>query len=287
MKVAYYPGCSLQSVAREYDSTTRAVSKVLGIELVEIPDWNCCGASAAHASSEYLGTALSARNLHLAEKMGLNVTSPCAACYQALASANWKMTSDAKLREKINQVVEQPYQGGVKVLTLIDIFTEVGVEKIQSKVVQSLKGLKVAVYYGCLLVRPPHVVSIDDSENPQVLDNLIKATGAEAVDWSHKVECCGGSLSVTNEEVSLKMVKDILSSASSAGALCIVDACPQCHLNLDMRQKKVNKVYNTNFNLPIIYFTQLLGLAMGIKTRDLSMNSHFVNTAPVVSGLTS
>ncbi|MCL5779646.1 MAG: CoB--CoM heterodisulfide reductase iron-sulfur subunit B family protein [Firmicutes bacterium] len=283
MKVAYYPGCSLHSVAREYDSSTRAVCQALGIELVEIPDWNCCGASAAHASSEYLPTALSARNLHLAEKMGLNVTSPCAACYQSLAQANWKMTGNEKLREKINEAVGQSYQGGVKVLSIIDVFTGASIDKIQSQVVQSLKGLKVAVYYGCLLVRPPKVVSIDDSENPQALDNLIRATGAEPVDWSHKVECCGGSLSVTNEEVSLKMVKDILASATRAGANCIIDACPQCHLNLDMRQKKINKIYNTNLNIPILYFTQLLGLALGIEPVHLSMDSHFVSTGSVVS----
>ncbi|MDO7788142.1 CoB--CoM heterodisulfide reductase iron-sulfur subunit B family protein [Desulforamulus aquiferis] len=283
MRVAYYPGCSLQSVAKEYDSSTRAVSKALGIELIEIPDWNCCGASAAHASSEYLATALSARNLCLAEEMKLNVTSPCAACYQSLAHANWKLTRDQDLLAKINQAVEQPYQGGVKVLSIIDVFNEIGVDKIQSRVLQPLQGLRVAVYYGCLLVRPPQVVSIDDSENPQLLDNLIKATGAETVEWSHKVECCGGSLSVTNEEVSLKMVKDILSSAAAAGALCIVDACPQCHLNLDMRQKKINKLYNTNFNIPIIYFTQLLGLAMGIQAKELNMKTHFVNTDPVTS----
>lgn len=283
MKVAYYPGCSLHSVAREYDSSSRAVCQALGIELVEIPDWNCCGASAAHSSSEYLPTALCARNLHLVEKMGLDVTSPCAACYQSLAAANCKMTGNDELREKINEATGQPYHGGVRVLSIIDVFNKAGIDRIQSQVVQSLKGLKVAVYYGCLLVRPPKVVSIDDSENPQALDNLIRATGAETVDWSHKVECCGGSLSVTNEEVSLKMVKDILTSAARAGAACIIDACPQCHLNLDMRQKKINKIYNTNLNIPILYFTQFLGLALGIKPVHLSMDSHFVSTGSVTS----
>lgn len=285
MKVAYYPGCSLQSIAQEYDLSTRAVGKALGIDLIEIPDWNCCGASAAHASSEYLGTALSSRNLHLAEKMGLNVTSPCAACYQSLAYANWKMTGDKVLREKINQAVGQPYNGGVKVLSIIDVFAEAGTEALREKVVQKLEGLKVAVYYGCLLVRPPKVVSIDDSENPQVLDNLIRATGAEPLDWSHKVECCGGSLAVTNEEVCLKMVKDILTGATRAGAVCIINACPQCHFNLDVSQKKINKVYNTNFNIPILYFTQLIGLAMGIRPGQLKMEDHFTDTEPVASML--
>jgi len=273
MRMAYYPGCSLHSMAKDYDSSVRAVSQAFGIELVEVPDWNCCGASAAHASSKYLPLAFCARNLHLCEKMGLDVTSPCASCYQSLAYANWKLTGDSELRQKINEATGQPYQGGVRVLPIIDVFTNVGIEKIQSRMMKSLKGLKVAVYYGCLLVRPSNVVSIDDQENPQVLDRLINATGALTLDWPHKVECCGGSLSVTNEEVSLKMVRDILSAATEVGADCIVNACPQCHFNLCMKQDKINKVYKTGFQIPILYFTQLMGLAMGIKSDDLGIDS--------------
>ncbi len=276
MRMAYYPGCSLHSMAKDYDSSVRAVSQAFGIELVEVPDWNCCGASAAHASSKYLPLALSARNLHMCEKMGLDVTSPCAACYQSLAYANWKLTGDLELCQKINEATGQPYQGSVRVLSLIDVYNSVGIEKIKSLMKQSLKGLKVAVYYGCLLVRPSEVVSIDDEENPQVLDRLISATGAVTLDWSHKVECCGGSLSVTNEEVSLKMVRDILLAAKEAGADCIVNACPQCHFNLSMKQNKINKVYVTSFQIPVLYFTQLLGLALGIKPDNLGIDSGFI-----------
>ncbi|ABO48905.1 CoB--CoM heterodisulfide reductase [Desulforamulus reducens MI-1] len=272
MKIAYYPGCSLQTMAKDYDMSARVVSEFLGIELVEIPDWNCCGASAAHASSKYLPIALCARNLHMVEQMGLDVTSPCAACYQSLSYANWKLTGDPDLREKINDATGQPYQGGVKIQSFIQVFSKLTAEKIQSQVVQPLEGLKVAVYYGCLLVRPSNVVEIDDPEDPQILDNLIRATSAETVDWTHKVECCGGSLSVTNEDISLKLARDILSSAAEAGAHCIITACPQCHFNLDMKQNKMNKVFNTDLKLPVFYFTQLLGLSLGIEPNCLGMD---------------
>lgn len=272
MKIAYYPGCSLQSMAKEYDMSARVVSEFLGVELVEIPDWNCCGSSAAHASSEYLPVALCARNLHLVEEMGLDVTSPCAACYQALSYANWKLTGDADLLDKINEATGQPYQGKVQIKSFIQVFSNLSAEKISSQVVQPLTGLKVAVYYGCLLVRPANVVEIDDPEDPQVLDNLMKAVGADTVDWTHKVECCGGSLSVTNEEISLKLVQDILTSAAEAGAHCIINACPQCHFNLDVKQDKVNKVYKNDKKIPILYFTQLLGLSLGIEPNCLGID---------------
>lgn len=276
MRVAYYPGCSLLSMAKDYDSSVRAVSQALGIQLVEVPDWNCCGASAAHASSKYLHIALSARNLHLCEGIGLDVTSPCAACYQSLAYANYRLTGDFELRQKINQATEQPYQGGVRVLSIVDVLTSVGSDKIQSLLRQSLKGLKVAVYYGCLLVRPSNVVSIDDEEDPQVLDRLISATGAQTLDWSHKVECCGGSLSVTNEEVSMKMVRDILTAAKEVGADCIINACPQCQFNLAMQQDKINKAYGADFQMPILYFTQLLGQDLGIDSNELGIDKRLI-----------
>ncbi|GAB6178702.1 CoB--CoM heterodisulfide reductase iron-sulfur subunit B family protein [Desulfotomaculum defluvii] len=272
MKIAYYPGCSLQTMAKEYDISARVVSEFLGVELVEIPDWNCCGASAAHASSEYLPIALCSRNLHMVEKMGLDVTSPCAACYQSLSYANWKLTGDADLLQKINEATGQPYNGNVKIKSFIQVFSNLNPDIITSQVVQPLKGLKVAVYYGCLLVRPANVVDIDDPEDPQVLDNLMKAAGAETVDWTHKVECCGGSLSLTNEDISLKLVNDILTSAKDAGAHCIINACPQCHFNLDMKQEKIKKVYNIDHNIPVFYFTQLLGLALGIEPNCLGID---------------
>lgn len=283
MKFAYYPGCSLQSTAKEFDLSARALCKALNIELLEIPDWNCCGATAAHAASQYLPLAFASRNLFLAEQMGLNIMAPCAACYQSLTKANQKVIADPALREKINEITGQSYQGGVKVYSLLDIIGSLDPAQIQSRVVRSLNGLKVAAYYGCLLVRPRQVVNIDDSENPQVMDRLMQAAGADTVNWSHKVECCGASLSVTCEEVCLKMVRDILNSAVEAGADCIVCACPQCHFNLDVRQERINKAYGTKFTMPIFYFSQLLGLSMGLDNSDLSLNTHFVNTKGVLS----
>lgn len=282
MKYAYYPGCCYHTSAREYEFSTRVVAKNLGLDLVEIPDWSCCGSTAAHGKSHLLSVALPARNLALAEEMGLDVTAPCAACYQRLACANKELVEDESLRAKVGRITGRTYNGTVKVKSIVEAIDLIGPEAIRAQVARPLKGLKVAAYYGCFLVRPPWVTNYDDPENPTSLDRLMQSAGAETLDWSHKTECCGASLSISNEDIVLKMVGRILKAAAASGANCVVTACPLCHFNLDLRQGKCNKQLGTKFNLPVFYFTQLIGVAMGLNYKDLCLNTHFIDTNKVL-----
>lgn len=282
MKYAYYPGCALHGTAAEYDKSTKAVCETLGIELEEIPDWNCCGASSAHSTDHLLGLAIPARNLALAEKQGLNVTAPCAACYQRLKFAEYEIKNNPKNKEILAKAVEMDLNGNVEVLSTLEAIGAAGLEAIAAKVKKPLQGLKVASYYGCYLVKPPKICHVDDPENPQLMDDIIQAIGGEKVDWPYKTECCGGSLVFTNTDLCLKLGKDIIDYAMEAGADCIVTACPLCQPNLDMRQGQINKKYGTEINIPIFYFTELMGLAFGYKVSDLGLGKHFVDVEPAL-----
>ena len=272
MKYAYYPGCSLESTAKDYDVSTRSACKTLGIELEEIPGWICCGASSAHMTSELLGLALPVKNLVLAQQQGLDMAVCCAACYSRLKIADKAMTSGDAHAANVDKLVGSEYRGGVQIKHLLEIVTrEYGLEQLRGHLKTTLNGLRVAAYYGCLLVRPPEAVSFDDVENPTSMDQLTVALGGEAVSWPYKTECCGGSLALTRTDVVLKLGRDILHMASTEGAECIMVACPLCQANLDMRQSQINKQYKTDYNLPILYFTQLMGLAMGLAPKQLGL----------------
>lgn len=283
MKYAYYPGCSLHSTAKEYDASTRAVSEALGVELVEIPDWNCCGASSAHGEGHLLSTGLPGRNILLAEQMGLDIAVPCAACYNRLAVANAEMRSDPGLAEKISGVVGLQFQGTSDVRPLVDVIVnDVGLDAIAAKVRRPLEGLKVACYYGCLLVRPPRVLGFDDADEPMTMDNLVTALGGEPVTWPHKTECCGASFSLTRVDVVQKMTGDVLRMARDCGANCVVCACPLCMTNLDMRQRGIESLTGEKIGLPIFYFTELLALAMGLDMVKNCWKMHFVSPEPLL-----
>jgi heterodisulfide reductase subunit B len=280
MKYAYYPGCSLHSTSRDYDMSAKAVCRALDIDLQEIPDWICCGASSAHMTSELLSVALPVRDLLSAKEMGLNTAVCCAACYSRLRIANETMSSSVDdFVDQVDEVVGSSYRGESQVKHLLEIVTgEYGLDALREKVSTNLDGLKVAAYYGCLLVRPPEVVAFDDAENPTCMDELIAALGAEAVDWPYKTECCGASLSLTRTDVVLKLCRDILQMAVDRGAECILVACPLCQSNLDLRQAQIRKRYKTDLTLPVLYFTQLIGLALGIGTEELGLNQPMVSS---------
>jgi heterodisulfide reductase subunit B len=273
MKYAYYPGCSLHSTARDYDLSTQAVCQALDIELEEIPDWVCCGASSAHMTSELLSIALPVRDLRAARDMGLDTAVCCAACYNRLKVANVTMSSnDGEVIDRVDQIVGSAYRGETKVRHLLEIIMDdVGLSTLGNQVAHDLGSLKVAAYYGCLLVRPPEAVDLDDPENPTRLDALTEALGAQAVDWPYKTECCGAGLSLTRTDVVLKLCRDIYQKAVSRGAECLMVACPLCQANLDMRQAQVNRRFKTGFGLPVLYFTQVIGLALGLSERDLGL----------------
>jgi heterodisulfide reductase subunit B len=276
MKIAYYPGCSLHSTGIEYDISTRKVCDKLGVELVEIKDWICCGSTPAHQCDELMSVALPVKNLALAAQTDnlKEICAPCASCYSRLKFAQAGM-DDENLRKDVEHVIDGRYPDDIKVLHILDVVIEkVGIDAVKEKIVRSLKGIKVACYYGCLMTRPPKVTGKAAFENPTDMESIMEALGAEAVDWNMKTFCCGASFALTNTDVVLELTRKILYDADSVGADAVAVGCPLCHANLDGRQKQINEKFDTNFQIPIFYFTELMGLAFGIEPKDLGIGKH-------------
>lgn len=284
----YYPGCSLEGTAKEYKASLAAVAGPLGISLREVPDWSCCGSSAAHATSHLLSVALAGRNLNLAaaaagqDSSGLLV--PCAACYSRLRSASAQLNRDTALAGRFAEVTGDAWSGGeVAVKSLVEVLAfDVGPEAIRNATRRPLEGLKIACYYGCLLLRPREITGFDDPESPVTLDTIVAATGAEPVEWSHKADCCGAGLSISERDIVGRLVAGILEAATDAGAHAIVTACPMCHANLDTRQDLAGRAAGRPFAIPVLYVTQLLGLALGVPERQLSLGSHLTPVKPLL-----
>lgn len=279
MKYAYFPGCSLHSTTKEYDFSTKEVANALGIELIEIPDWICCGATPAHITMHLLSLALPVKNLLQAKRMdSYDVVTCCAACFSRLKIANYFMEHDQTHRDRVNEILGQPYKGEVRVRHFLDVLVNVfGLKNLSERVNKKLNGLKVACYYGCLLTRPSEITQFDDVEEPRLMDELMKILGIEPVNWPYKTECCGASFSLTKTDIVLKLSGDILQMAYDEGAQAIAVACPLCQSNLDLRQPMINKKFKKNFNIPILYFTQLVGLSLGIDPGKLGLNKHIVS----------
>ena len=287
MKYAYFPGCSLHSTAKEYDLSTRAVARALGIELIDIPDWICCGATPAHITMHLLSLSLPVKNLLLAKKMGsYEVVTCCAACFNRLKTANKFMESNPEHRKKVEEIVGEQYKGEVKVRHFLDVLVNIfGLKNLAERITNSpmkLSNLKVACYYGCLLTRPSEITQLDDLEEPHLMDDLMKTLDIEALNWPYKTECCGASFSLTKTDIVLKLSGDILQMACDEGAQAIVVACPLCQSNLDLRQRAINKKFKKDFNIPILYFTQLVGLSLGIEPKALGLNKHIVSPWPLL-----
>lgn len=278
MKLAFFPGCSLESSAWDFDHSTRAICRALDIELKEIPGWVCCGSTPAHASNATLATALPALNLQKAEKMRLPVVTACASCYARLRTANHKTSKSAEERARVERVTGKPYNGGVPVFHILDVLVnQYGLDAIRAKVQQSLAGMKVACYYGCLLTRPPEIVAFDNPENPSCMEKLVEAVGADPVAWPYRTECCGASLSMTQPSVVCRLGHRLVSMAREAGADCIVVACPLCQVNLDLRQSDASKAHGALPETPVLYITQLLGLALGLSRKELGIGAQAVS----------
>jgi heterodisulfide reductase subunit B len=272
MKYGYFPGCSLDAFAHDYHLSLKYVTKALGIDLVEVKDWVCCGASSAHATSHLLSIALPALNLSHAEKDDLDrLIAPCPACLSRFKAANAELERNADLKIKVREVLDYRYRGKVEVYHPLEVFLEMGVEKIRDRVRKKLTGLKVACYYGCLLTRPPKIAQFDRTEDPQSIDTLVRALGAETKDWSFKTECCGASMTLARSDMVLKLSNDILRAAREAGANAIAVACPLCQANLDGRQRQIQETYKTSHGIPVLYFTQLMGLAFGALPREVGI----------------
>jgi heterodisulfide reductase subunit B len=274
VRYAFFPGCSLESTAWDFDRSTRAVCAALGIDLEDIPDWVCCGSTPAHASNASLAVALPVLNLQKAQAADLPVMTACASCYARLRTANHKVRNEPDERERCQRITGRPYGGEVEVRHVLDVLVnDFGLERIRDKVLRPLEGLRVACYYGCLLTRPPEIVAFDDPEHPTAMDDLAAAIGAEPVDWPLKTECCGASLSMTRTSVVSRLGHGLLSMARQAGAECVVVACPLCQVNLDLRQADAGKAHGAIPRTPVLYVTQLLGLALGLSFRDLGLDA--------------
>lgn len=284
MRYAYYPGCSAESSARDQHTSSMAVARALGIDFVEIKGWSCCGSTPGHQTDRVLAASLSAANLLLAKDMGLDIVVNCAACYNRLKMANYEVTRHPEMREKVAAALGRDYDGSVRVKHLIEVLLEdYGTDALKDAFKYSLNGLEVASYYGCLLVRPQEVTNFDDPENPESLDTLVRIMGGESVDWPSKVTCCGNSLSLTTKSnLVVDFSNAIIGMAREAGTECIVVACPLCQVNLDLRQTDIRKQSGKQYDMPILYITQLIGLCLGLSHEALGLEKLVVSPSLIV-----
>jgi heterodisulfide reductase subunit B len=288
MEYLYYPGCSLESSGKPYDESLRAVFRALGIGLRQLEDWNCCGATMYMSVNEALSLTVSARNLALAEQAGFrDLIAPCSACYTVLLKTNRFLRESPELRAKVDQLLGQvglKYNLGVRVRHPLDVLVnEVGVEVIASVAKRSLEGVAFAPYYGCQIVRPER--GFDDAEFPLTMDTLFQRLGAKAAYFPLKTRCCGGMLMTTFPDVCLQLVKDLVECAAENGAQCIVTTCPLCQVNLEGYQKLVNKKFGTSYQVPVMYFTQLLGVALGCSEKELGFHRNLIPWRAPISEL--
>jgi len=276
VRYTYYPGCTAGTTAVEFGRSTEAVCRALGVELVELEDWNCCGASSAHALDHALSLALPGRNIALAQQAGLDIAIPCPACYQNTLSADNALRHDEEWRRRMEDLLGFSYTGRPRPRHILDVLAnDVGPEVIRAGVTRPLHGLKVASYYGCVLVRPPEKTGWDDPEHPTTMDRLMEALGATPVEWSYKVDCCGASMTLSISQVVVQLSSRIVAAAIEAGADCIASACGICQINLDTRQEVYKK-------LPVFYFTELIGLALGLTDTVKWLSKHAVNPLPLL-----
>jgi len=278
--VAYYPGCSLHSTAAEYDQTVRAAAQALDLELVEPPGWVCCGSTPAHSTDHILATEYPMRTLATVERMGLDtVTAPCSACFARMKTAAQTVAHDEDIAKEVEARIGYAYRGTVTVQHLLDTLVDrAGLEKIEASVEKPLKGLKVACYYGCLVTRPPKITQAEHAEYPMKLDYMMRALGAEPVEWSYKTDCCGGALTLTQTSLALEMTGKILQNAHGCGADVVATVCPLCHVNLDARQAQID----LDFQLPTLYATQLMTLAFGLGPQSSALHKLLVDPRPLL-----
>jgi heterodisulfide reductase subunit B len=278
--IAYYPGCSLHATSPEFNTSTLAVAKALDLEFIEPEGWLCCGSSAAHRADPEAAMRLPMENLSLIEQSGFSeVSMPCAACFNRHKTAQYMMRHDEDHKSAIDESIGYTYQDSVKVNSLGETIIEhVGPEEVSARVKRSLQGLRVVCYYGCLLTRPPNITEAAHPENPTELDDLVAALGAEVLDWSYKTTCCGAAHSLTRKDIVLDLSSTLIKEARLAGAEAIVVACPLCHTNLDARQFQMG----LEEEMPVLFFTQLMALALGLSQREAALKKNLVDPRPLL-----
>lgn len=276
MNIGYYPGCALHGSSNDYEQSLKACLGALDVNLKEVNDWICCGATAAHSLNHKLSLALPARNLAMAERDGFKqVFAPCPLCSMQLLKVR-EAVADEEVRRELSQVVEAEIRGDAEVLNLIQLLQNIGLDRLKTAVTHPLESITAACYYGCLLLRPPKLVNFDDCEQPSSMEAVLAALGAKTVDWNYKTECCGAGMTMASEDTVLELAYKILNNATEHGATSMVVACPMCHVNLDMKQAAVEKHYGKKFNLTVYYLSDLVGLALGLSAQQLGVDRHFV-----------
>ncbi len=286
MKLSYYPGCTLKTNAKNFEDSAIAVLKTLGVELVELPRWNCCGTVYSLASDDLIHKLAPIRNLIRVKEQGEDrLVTLCAMCYNTLKRANIFVKKDKESRDKMNDLMDREkinYEGDVKVFHILELLRdEIGFDEIGKKVKRKFNGFKVAPYYGCLLLRPEEA-GIDDMENPTLLENLFNSLGVETVDFPYKNECCGAYQTVNKVDLVVQRTYTIINYAKKLGADMVVTSCPLCEFNLDRRQEEVKKKFPDFEGLPVLYFTQIMGLAFGLDKKSLRFDLNYINPEPLL-----
>ena len=283
LRIPYFPGCTLNTTAKGFDTSLRASAQALGVELVELPEWNCCGATFPLLADNILDLAGPASVLVAAREMGERLAVACTTCYNVLRRTNLAIQTDEDKRQKLNLFIEAEYEGDLQVLDFLQVLRdEVGFEKVARTVKRPLTGLKAAAYYGCMVLRPAPEVAYDDPENPRALDDLLIALGAESVEYPHKGECCGSYLAVVSAEAAAEMTYTILSSAQKDGAQLIATNCPLCQFNLDRQQAEIGRRHTRHQAIPVLYFSQLLGIALGLDADEFGWEKHRIDPRPIL-----
>jgi heterodisulfide reductase subunit B len=286
MSIPYYPGCTLSTKAKNYDRSGRAVAAALGLELEELSEWQCCGATFPLMLDDSMALIAPTRVLYQAQQAGERVATLCAICFNVLRRSQALLERDPEMLERINWFTEQEYRGDVHVAHFLELLRDdLGWEALAERVVRPLTGLRVAPYYGCLLLRPYEEIGLDDPEDPTILHDLVRALGAEPVDFPYNIECCGSYLTVKDPQVSETLSKDVVASAQAHGAQVIITACPLCQFNLDYPQRET-EVGGTGNGVPILYFTQLVAVALGLPEEDWGAEEHYVDPRSLLAATT-
>lgn len=283
MKIPYYPGCTLNTVAKQFDSSARDSASAIGFEMKELKQWNCCGATFPLTPDNVIGLTAPAKVLSNARKEGDTLTTLCSVCYNVLKRTNKVIRDSREKRNLINGFIEEEYDGSVNVIHYLEVLRDrIGFARVKEAVKRPLKGIKASAYYGCMLLRPFEDIGIDNAESPTIFEDLLKALGAEPVDFANKIECCGAHLSMNNESVVTRLSGNVMTSAVGNGAELIVTSCPLCQYNLEKSQGKVAEQTPGYTGVPVVYFTQIIGLALGQPIDGLGFEKNTTDVMPLL-----
>ncbi len=283
MKIPYYPGCTLNTVAKGLDTSARDAAEAVGFEMTELSQWNCCGATFPLATDNVMGLAAPAKVLSGARKEGDTLTTLCSVCYNVLKRTNKVIKDNREKRAVINGFIEEDYDGSLNVLHYLEVLRDkIGFAKVKEAVKRPLKGVKVGAYYGCMLLRPFEDIGIDNAERPTIFEDLLKALGATPVEFPDKIECCGAHLAMNNESIVTKLSGNVMASATGGGAELIVTTCPLCQYNLEKSAPKVSEERPGFGAVPVVYFTQILGLALGQDIASLGFDKSVIDIMPLL-----